>query len=175
MSAQPQPSEPRLLPQRELTLKQRLFVDAYCGEARGNATEAARIAGYDVSNDNTFRVIAAENLAKPSVKAAINERLDALAMDRGEIVAELSEVGRSDWRDEDNRLSAGDKVRALAELAKIRRMTGPETNIQVNVQVNQVQILEQTAQELAEKHGVSVELARERLMRIEELRQLVER
>jgi hypothetical protein len=50
-----------------------------------------------------------------------------------------------------------------------------EMSGQVNHLVLQVQILEQTAQELAEKHGVSVELARERLMRVEELRQLVER
>ena len=30
----------------QLTYKQRLFVSAYLGEANGNATEAARIAGY---------------------------------------------------------------------------------------------------------------------------------
>jgi phage terminase small subunit len=30
----------------KLTLKQRRFVEAYCGEAAGNATQAAKLAGY---------------------------------------------------------------------------------------------------------------------------------
>ena len=34
------------MPTRELTVKQHAFVSAYLGEANGNATEAARIAGY---------------------------------------------------------------------------------------------------------------------------------
>ena len=53
-----------------LTDKQRLFVDAYLAN-RFNATKAAIEAGY---SDKTARVIGAENLTKPNIKAAIEER-----------------------------------------------------------------------------------------------------
>jgi len=48
----------------KLTLKQQLFVEAYLGEAKGNATEAARIAGYK-GNEITLAAVGAENLRKP--------------------------------------------------------------------------------------------------------------
>lgn len=55
-----------------LTEKQRRFVDYYI--ETGNASEAARRAGYKLENaDATGR----ENLRKPTVKAAIAERLFA--------------------------------------------------------------------------------------------------
>jgi hypothetical protein len=57
-----------------LSEKQRRFVDLYMGEAAGNATEAARLAGYKGS-DGTLRVVAAENLSKPNIQAAIRERV----------------------------------------------------------------------------------------------------
>ncbi len=135
---------PSLVP-RELTLKQQRFVEAYCGVARGNGTEAARLASYE-GNDVTLAGVAYENLRKPQIKSAINERLDALAMDKGEILSELSDIGRSEWRDHvevildkktgavvDAKLRLTDKVKALDILSKIRRMQGPETAIQVNV------------------------------------------
>ena len=178
MSAQPRTESPRSLPApRELTLKQRLFIEAYCGEARGNGTEAARLANYE-GNDVTLAVVAWENLRKPYIKDAINERLDALSMDRGEIVAELSDIGRSEWRDHvkvtidkktgdtiDARLSLSDKVKALDILSKIRRMQGPETAVQVNVTLTaRSESLEQLVAEHAKKHGLDPELVKERLL-----------
>lgn len=56
----------------ELREKQRKFVDAYMGEAAGNATEAARLAGYK-GNDVTLGQVGAENLKKPQILAAIEE------------------------------------------------------------------------------------------------------
>src|SRR5438045_2655435 len=53
-----------------LTLKQRDFCLALDGEAKGNATEDARIARYD-GNDDTLRAIASENLTKPSIIAML--------------------------------------------------------------------------------------------------------
>ena len=53
-----------------LTDKQRLFVDAYIAN-KFNATKAAVEAGY---SHKTARVIGAENLTKPNIKAAIEER-----------------------------------------------------------------------------------------------------
>lgn len=53
------------------------------GQARGNGTEAARIAGYR-GNDRTLKSVASENLAKPAIAAAVAERVDSdpLVMDR---------------------------------------------------------------------------------------------
>jgi phage terminase small subunit len=42
---------------RELTFRQRLFVEAYIGEANGNATEAARIASSRRPNKVAERLV----------------------------------------------------------------------------------------------------------------------
>ena len=55
---------------RPLTHKQSLFVVYYIGEAKGNATEAAALAGY-AGNRKTLQKMGEENLAKPLVKKAI--------------------------------------------------------------------------------------------------------
>lgn len=60
----------------KLTEKQRRFVEAYMGEAAGNATEAARLAGYK-GNAKTLGAVGAENLAKPGIQQAIDKRVDA--------------------------------------------------------------------------------------------------
>ena len=54
-----------------LTVKQQRFVDSY----NGNATEAARLAGYK-GNDSTLCVVGGENLRKPYIIAAIKARED---------------------------------------------------------------------------------------------------
>ena len=53
-----------------LTPKQKAFADYYI--ECGNASEAARKAGYSGKNANN---IASENLAKPDIKAYIDERM----------------------------------------------------------------------------------------------------
>lgn len=55
-----------------LTPKQHAFVAAYIGVARGNATEAARIAGYT----GPLRSIGSENLTKPDIMSAIQQWRD---------------------------------------------------------------------------------------------------
>lgn len=65
-----------------LTFKQRLFVEAYVGRARGNGTEAARLAGYE-GDDNTLKSVGSENLRKPDVAKEIQVR-------RKELVASIS-------------------------------------------------------------------------------------
>jgi phage terminase small subunit len=54
---------------RELTTRQRAFVEAY----DGNGTQAARVAGYSGS-DNTLSVTASELLRNPRIVEAIRER-----------------------------------------------------------------------------------------------------
>ena len=55
----------------KLTIKQQTFVAEYL--KTGNATEAARRAGYK-GNDNTLRVVGQENLLKPAIKKLIEEK-----------------------------------------------------------------------------------------------------
>lgn len=55
-----------------LTTKQEAFVAAYIGQARGNATEAARIAKYQGSSE-TLASVGAENLRKPQIIERIAE------------------------------------------------------------------------------------------------------
>ena len=79
---------------RELTWKQKLFVEAYLGKANGNATEAARVAGYRWPDKQ-----GAQLLAKPQVKAAVGARLDDAAMSTDEILGRLSDIARGSLED----------------------------------------------------------------------------
>ena len=63
-----------------LTPKQAAFVDAYVGRAKGNATEAARIAGYQ-GNENTLSSTGWETLRNPAVADAVEQRRAELAKD----------------------------------------------------------------------------------------------
>lgn len=68
----------------KLTEKQKRFCDYYI--ETGNATEAARKAGY---SKKTARVIGQENLTKPALKSYIDEQLEKLQSER---VASQQEV-----------------------------------------------------------------------------------
>jgi hypothetical protein len=76
---------------RLLTHKQELFIEYYLGEAHGNATEAARIAGYQ-GNDNTLASVGAENLRKPAIAACIRARVSEIAGDTDEILRQVWQV-----------------------------------------------------------------------------------
>ncbi len=76
----------------ELTVKEKRFVEVYLGEANGNATEAARIAGYSAKSDATLRVIAHEVKTKPNVRARIDEILTAESLSAAEVIHELTRL-----------------------------------------------------------------------------------
>lgn len=80
-----------------LTLKQRLFVEAYLGEAMGNATEAARLAGYK-GNEITLAAVGAENLRKPQISKLLSERVARAAMTADEVLDELTRIAKTDWQ-----------------------------------------------------------------------------
>lgn len=69
-----------------LTAKQQRFCDEYLIDL--NATQAAIRAGYSVKN---ARNIASENLAKPNIRAYIDERM---AQKEKELIADQDEVLR---------------------------------------------------------------------------------
>lgn len=83
----------------KLTLKQRRFIDAYI--ETGNATEAARRAGY---SEKTAYATGAENLRKPQIQKAIQERLDAMEAAKTatpeEVMQHLTAAMRGEIREE---------------------------------------------------------------------------
>ena len=92
---------------QKLTVKQQRFVDAYSG----NATEAARLAGYSGS-DETLRQTGAENLAKPHISELIksreNDRQTFLIMTREERQIFWSDTIRDEEQDMSVRLRASE-------------------------------------------------------------------
>ena len=80
----------------QLNYKQRIFVSAYLdsSKAAGNATEAARIAGYSSPETYGSRV-----LAHPGVRAHIDAKLGSVALETAESLARVSEIASADIGD----------------------------------------------------------------------------
>ena len=102
----------------KLTPKQKAFADEYL--ICGNATEAARKAGY---NPKSARQIATENLAKPSILAYIAERQkqieDSRIADVKEVMEFYSAVLRGEVKDQfDMDAAISDRLAAGRELMK---------------------------------------------------------
>lgn len=102
----------------KLTPKQKAFADEYL--ICGNATEAAKKAGY---NPKSARQIATENLAKPSISAYIAERQkqieDSRIADVKEVMEFYSSVLRGEVKDQfDIDASLTDRLSAGRELMK---------------------------------------------------------
>lgn len=80
----------------KLTGKQQLFADYYVGEARQNATKAARLAGY---SEKTARQMGSENLSKPDILAYIKSRLNELTLSAETVLSRLTEIANGDVND----------------------------------------------------------------------------
>ena len=102
--------------ERKLTLKQQRFADAYVYQCPGNASEAARIAGYKGSA-GTLAVVGHENINKPNVAKLIAslERLmkEETRDERAEALKKLWAIAT------DPKTSPRDQVAALKEIAAI--------------------------------------------------------
>lgn len=113
----------------KLTAKQKAFVAAYLGSAHFNATQAARLAGY-AGNDDTLKSVASENIAKPYIKAMIDEGLAALTMPANEVLARLTAIAKgkvTDVSDTDGKFDL-EKAKqsgadALLKKIKVKRNT----------------------------------------------------
>jgi hypothetical protein len=99
----------------ELTQKQRLFIEAFVGPAHGNATEAARAAGYKGSNE-TLRAIGSQNLTKLNISALCQERVTEAALSSDRVLSELSVIALD--KDEATR----DRIASLSLLGKFHRL-----------------------------------------------------
>lgn len=82
-----------------LTLKQRRFCEAYIGEAAGNATRAAQIAGYRDDNYFSLAGTAADNLKKPQVRGFIGRLLAAQQCTPEYLRNRLAELSKSSLND----------------------------------------------------------------------------
>lgn len=98
--------------EKRLPEKRRRFVEAYLGEAKGNSTEAARIAGYKHPNVEGSRL-----LAQASVRAAVDERMaaDPMVKTREQILRWWSDMMNSGEE-------ARDRIKASELLAKAHGM-----------------------------------------------------
>lgn len=74
----------------ELTLKQEAFVAAYLGQANGNATEAARIAGYAQPNQQGPRL-----LVNVGIASRVRAKVEQVAASPDEILRRLDEQSRA--------------------------------------------------------------------------------
>ncbi len=114
---------------RKPTENQRRFVEAYMGNSKGNATDAAERAGY-AGSKNTLAKVGSENLRKPQILEAI-EKLQAehpLVMSRKEAHRILWGVFTAKdvdgWDSAVDQFGGGvgllarDRLKAHAELAK---------------------------------------------------------
>ena len=77
-----------------LTYKQRLFVVYYLGESRGNATDAARRAGYREPNTAGPRL-----LVNVGIRAAIDAKLAEAALPAEAVLARLSDHAETSLAD----------------------------------------------------------------------------
>ena len=99
----------------DLTPKQQRFVEAYVWPASGNASEAARLAGYR-GNPQTLRAVGHENLTKPDIAAAVKERTEKAleSMGADEVLRQVSLIACG--HEPNARVS--DRLRALELLGK---------------------------------------------------------
>ena len=102
----------------ELTPKQKAFADYYL--EKGNATEAAKLAGY---SEKTAYAMGAENLRKPQISQYIDERQkqveDKRIADISEVLQFFTSVMRGEVKDQfDFDPSLSDRLSAGKELMK---------------------------------------------------------
>lgn len=100
----------------KLTHKQRLFVAYYVGEAAGNASKAARLAGYRDDNADSLKATAWETLTKPYVQRAIARKMAERFGSLDDVrfgVAEIANANAADF------MSADDQGRLKLDLDKM--------------------------------------------------------
>jgi phage terminase small subunit len=93
-----------------LTIKQRLFIDHYI--VCMNATEAARLAGYE-GDSATLAVMGSQNLRNHNVLREIDTRLNKFTMSANEVLIQLTDIARGDIADAVNALGGIDVTEAV--------------------------------------------------------------
>jgi len=103
---------------KSLSELQLRFVDAYCGEARGNAAEAVRIAGYRCKTPASCAAAGSRLLASVNIQQVIKERTEQAASARIATIEEvqqvLTEIMRNPGEESQHRINSA------KELAKMQ-------------------------------------------------------
>jgi hypothetical protein len=110
----------------KLTAKQQLFCEFYIGEANGNATEAARLAGY-AGSDETLRAIGSQNLTKLNISDVCQERVNEVALSANKVLSQLSEIAL------DKSEATRDRITALQLLGKFHKLFSERLDLSVQV------------------------------------------
>lgn len=125
-----------------LTDKQRAFVSQYL--ICWNASEAARRAGYSVKSAYS---IGSENLTKPNIRQAIDERLNEYRLSADEVIARLSVQATADMSDFLAVSGRGIRIdlKRAAELGKlgaIRKYTKTEKGFSIELVDSQAALVQ---------------------------------
>jgi hypothetical protein len=99
-----------------MTLKQKLFVVYYLGVSNGNATDAARRAGFAWPDKAGPKLV-----GKSSIRAAIDAKVVSAALPADELLARLSEVVQADLLDFVNLDSKAKRPVTMATLRRLKR------------------------------------------------------
>lgn len=98
--------------------KRTRFVEAFVGEAQGNATKAAILAGYSENGaGQTAHNLLKETEIKAAIEAREKDRAAKVAMTDERILQELATVATSEVK-----VSSADKMKALELLGKHRKL-----------------------------------------------------
>ncbi|MBM7835938.1 terminase small subunit [Clostridium sardiniense] len=136
---------------KKLTPKQKAFADCYI--ELGNATEAARRAGY---SKKTAAVIGTENLIKPNIKQYIDERLKEIEDKRiakgEEVLQYLTKVMRGEEKDQFGLdASLQDRTKAAELLGKRYRLFVDKIEKDTNLNVNSTAKLDSILNQLEDE------------------------
>lgn len=106
---------------QKLTPKEKKFCQYYV--ELGNGTQAVYKAGYQYKNDNTAGAAANQLLRKTKIKAEIDrlmqKELKPSIMTANEVMEHFSAIARGEEKDQFGLdIGAGDRIKALVELAK---------------------------------------------------------
>src|SRR5437868_2558273 len=99
-----------------LTYKQRMFVAYYIGVSNGNATDAARRAGYAWPEKVAERLV-----GKSGIRAAIEAKVTSVAMSQDEVLARVSEIAAASLFDFLNLERGAKKLVTTASLKRAKR------------------------------------------------------
>lgn len=165
---------------RSLTAKQRKFVAAFVAGARGNATEAARLAGYSASTRQTLAQTGQDNLKNPHVAAAIDAAFEEFRKE-GAAIKHVRVAGKNErlaacWRVVDARAARhaeefGDEARQAANafwcrgtpvealtglLVRKETVSGNLTTVEWSVDVGLLKEMRELEKEIAAEVGEAI-------------------
>ncbi|MAH48198.1 hypothetical protein CMI37_20410 [Candidatus Pacearchaeota archaeon] len=115
-----------------LTLKQQRFVDAYLGDAHGNATLAAREAGYQ-GNDVTLQATGSDLVYHPLVSSEIERQKAALRRKTGVTREWLTERTQQLINDAAADGAHGPVTKGLELLAKLHGLLETKGKLDISV------------------------------------------